>query len=138
MGFIAPHVNHSTEGPRFVPIVAAMLKFHDLSQPASSRRSFIQVGSLALGGLSLPQLLQAQSKANGLGRSLKDKSVVFLFMHGGPSQLETFDPKMTAPSEIRSATGETKTSLPGVTYGGTMTRLAKQAHRSVIVRSFAG
>ena len=114
-----------------------MLRFHDHSQPSTSRRSFLQVGSLALGGLSLPQLLQAQSKANGLGRSLKDKSVVFLFMHGGPSQIETFDPKMTAPSEIRSTTGEIPTSIPGITYGGTMTRLARQAHRSVVVRSFA-
>jgi hypothetical protein len=45
-------------------------------------------------------------------RLLKDKSVIFLFMHGGPSQFETFDPKMDAPSEIRSVTGEIKTKIP--------------------------
>lgn len=114
-----------------------MLTFRDFSRRSRGRRSFLQVGSLALGGLTLPQLLQAQSEANALGKSLKDKSVVFLFMHGGPSQTETFDPKMTAPSEIRSVTGEVKTSIPGVTYGGTFTGLAKQAHRCAIVRSFA-
>ena len=115
-----------------------MLNFQDLSQHSSTRRSFLQVGSLALGGgLALPQMLQAQAAANALGKSLKDKSVVFLFMHGGPSQLETFDPKMTAPSEIRSVTGEAETSLPGVTYGGTLTKLAQQAHRCAVVRSFS-
>ncbi|MFT4636773.1 MAG: hypothetical protein ACI8T1_000079 [Verrucomicrobiales bacterium] len=110
-----------------------MLNFID----PSTRRSFLRVGSMALGGLSLPQILSAQSVQNQLGGSLKDKSVVFLFMHGGPSQFETFDPKMGAPSEIRSATGEVKTSLPGVTFGGTLTKLAKQAHRCAIVRSFS-
>ena len=114
-----------------------MLQFHDPSQAGASRRNFLKVGSLALGGLSLPHLIQAKVQANALGQSLKDKSVVFLFMHGGPSQIETFDPKMSAPSEIRSVTGEIKTSLPGITYGGTLTKLAKQAHRSVVVRSFA-
>ena len=110
-----------------------MLSFHD----RSSRRSFLQVGSLALGGLSLPQLFEARAAANGLGKALKDKSVVFLFMHGGPSQIETFDPKMEAPSEIRSVTGEVPTSIPGLTYGGTMKRMAKLAHQCAVVRSFA-
>jgi hypothetical protein len=61
---------------------------------------------------------------------------VFLFMHGGPSQIETFDPKMTAPAGIRSATGEVATSIPGVTFGGTFDRLAALAHRLSVVRSF--
>lgn len=110
-----------------------MLSFEE----STTRRSFLRVGSLALGGLSLPQWLETQAAVNALGTSLKDKSVVFLFMHGGPSQTETFDPKMTAPSEIRSVTGEIKTSLPGVTYGSTMQGLARQAHRCAVVRSFA-
>ena len=57
-------------------------------------------------------------------------------MHGGPSQIETFDPKMTAPSGIRSVTGEVKTSLPGVTFGSTFQKLAKLADKFSIVRSF--
>jgi hypothetical protein len=61
---------------------------------------------------------------------------VFVFMHGGPSQVETFDPKMDMPSEIRSATGEVATRLPGVTFGGTFPRLAQVADKLSIVRSF--
>lgn len=105
-----------------------MLTIHD-------RRSFLRVGSLALGGLSLPHLLAA--KASAESRSLvKDRSVIFLFLHGGPAQTETFDPKMTAPSEFRSTTGEVATSLPGVTFGGTFPRLAALADKLAIVRSY--
>ena len=54
----------------------------------------------------------------------KAKRVIFLHQSGAPSQIELFDPKMTAPSEIRSMTGEVTTRLPGVTFGGTFPRLA--------------
>jgi len=100
-----------------------------------SRRSFLSIGSLLCGGLSLEQMCRAGAKA-GTGSLLRDRSVIFLFMHGGPSQFETFDPKMSAPMEIRSATGEVKTSLPGVTFGGTFEKLAPLADRMAIVRSF--
>jgi hypothetical protein len=99
-----------------------------------SRREFLRVGSLALGGLGLPQLLEA---GGSTGNSIRDKAVVFLFLRGGPPQHETFDPKMGAAAEIRSATGEVTTTLPGVTFGGTFPRLAKLADRLAIVRSFA-
>lgn len=107
-----------------------MIEFGD-----NSRRSFLRVGSLGLGGsaLSLPQFLAAKSIDPSV---VKDRSVVFLFMHGGPSQTETFDPKMDQPAGIRSATGEIPTSLPGVTFGSTFPKLAKWAHKLAIVRSF--
>jgi hypothetical protein len=57
-------------------------------------------------------------------------------MHGGPSQFETFDPKMTAPADIRSGTGETSTTLPGITFGSTFTKLAKLAKKMAVVRSY--
>ena len=72
------------------------------------------MGSLALGGVALPDLLRAQETVKNLGGVAKDRTVVFLFMHGGPSQTETFDPKMGAPSGIRSMTGEIP-RLPGIT-----------------------
>ena len=100
------------------------------------RRSFLRVGSLGLGGLSLSNLLAVKALAAGAGRVVRDKSVVFLFMHGGPSQTETFDPKMSAPAGVRSVTGEVKTSLPGVTYGATFEKLARLAHKVAVVRSF--
>lgn len=100
------------------------------------RREFLSIGSLALGGLTLPSLLA--SRAAGTASPLRrDKSVIFLFMHGGPTQTETWDPKMTAPSGVRSVTGEVQTSIPGVTFGATFEKLAKLAHRVSIVRSFA-
>jgi len=100
------------------------------------RRDFLRVGGLALGGLSLSGLLASRAAAAAEGRPVKDKSVIFLFMHGGPSQTETFDPKMSAPAGVRSATGELTTSIPGVTFGGTFQKLAPLAHQFSIVRSF--
>src|SRR5262249_54938682 len=99
-----------------------------------SRREFLRIGSLALGGLTLSNLL----KASETNRSMvKDKAVVLLFLQGGPSQIEMFDPKMSAPVEIRSITGEVQSALPGVTFGGTFRKLATMADRLAIVRSFA-
>jgi len=107
------------------------------------RREFLRAGSLGagslgLGGLSLSSLLQGQAMATehqGMV-GVKDTSVIFLFLHGGPSQTETFDPKMTAPVGIQSATGELQTTIPGVTFGSTFPRLAELADKFSIVRSF--
>lgn len=112
-----------------------MLSFFD-PQQRHGRRDFLRVGSLALGGLSLPGLLAARAAAAGRDLAVKNKSVIFLFMHGGPSQTETFDPKMTAPAGVRSATGEVETCIPGVTFGGTFQKLAPLADKFSIVRSF--
>jgi len=104
------------------------------TDPRLGRRDFLRVGSLALGGLSLPAFLRA---GDALGtRPLQDKSVVFLFLHGGPSQMETFDPHMSAPAEIRSVTGEIQTALPGITFGSSFPKLAARADKLAIVRSF--
>ena len=112
-----------------------MLNFND----PVSRRSFLSVGSLGLGGLSLSQLLASKALAgavSGQGGYVNDLSIVFLFMHGGPPQQETFDPKMTAPTGIRSTTDEIKTKIPGITFGGTMHQLAAMNDKFSIVRSF--
>ncbi|HEV3025767.1 MAG TPA: DUF1501 domain-containing protein [Pirellulales bacterium] len=105
-------------------------------QPRYPRREMLRIGGLALGGLSLPGWLATRAAAAAPSRLITGKSVVFLFMHGGPSQIETFDPKMTASSDVHSATGELATSLPGVTFGGTFPRLATMAHKLSVVRSF--
>ena len=99
-----------------------------------SRRTALRLG--ALGGLSLPWLLQQRAAASTEERCVKDTAVVLLTLNGGPSQFETFDPKMEAPKEIRSVTGEVQTTLPGVTFGGTFPRLAKLADKLAVVRSF--
>lgn len=100
------------------------------------RRDFLRVGALGLGGLALTDQLALEAALTAKGSVARDKSVIFLFMHGGPSQFETFDPKMDAPSEIRSVTGEIRTPLPGITFGSTFPKLARLADKFSIVRSF--
>ena len=116
-----------------------MLTFQDHFRQAGRwhRRQFLRAGVLALGGMTLEDQFAVRAAATGADSPLKDRSVIFLFMHGGPSQFETFDPKMDAPSHIRSTTGEIKTTLPGITFGSTFPRLARLAHKFSIVRSFA-
>jgi len=102
-----------------------------------NRRNFLRVGTLSLGGLALPGLLAARASAADRKEYVRDKSVVLLYLSGGASQIETFDPKMSAPDGFRSTTGEVKTTLPGVTFGGTFPRLATLADRISVVRSHA-
>ncbi len=100
-----------------------------------SRRDFLRVG--ALGGLTLPGLLADKALAAKAGLPVRDKAVVLLFLSGGPPHIEFFDPKMTAPVEFRSITGEVKTNIPGVTFGGTFPKLAKLTDKFSVVRSYA-
>src|SRR5580765_7668960 len=90
-----------------------------------TRREMLRVGSLGLGGLTLPWLLRARAAAAANGATVRNKSVVLLFCSGGPSHIETFDPKLTAPAEARSLTGEVATTVPGLTFGGTFPLLAQ-------------
>ncbi len=112
-----------------------------------SRREVLRVGTLSLGGLTLAQLLSAKSqlataeetqatRSGGFPAHVKDKAVVLLFLQGGPTHVETFDPKMTAPGEYRAMFGETSTRLPGVTFGHHFTRMARLADQLAVVRSF--
>ena len=102
----------------------------------ASRREFLKVGGLSLLGLGLPELLAARARAASEGRTVRDKSVVLLFLQGGPSHIEFFDPKMSAPREIRSTTGEIQTKTPGITFGSTFPQLAAMTDRFSIVRSY--
>src|SRR5438128_5151869 len=95
----------------------------------STRREFLQVGALTLGGLTLPQLLQARARAGEAGRSTRQTSVILLFLDGGAPQHETFDPKLDAPREYRSLFGAVQTNLPGVLLGSHFPRLARLADR---------
>lgn len=102
------------------------------------RRRFLQIqaglgATLGCGSWATSSPLLASSAPAPLFRDL---SVIFLFMHGGPSQYETFDPKMELPASMRSRTGEIPTSLPGITFGSTFQQLAKRAHLFNVIRSF--
>jgi hypothetical protein len=115
-----------------------MLTIYD-TDARFARRQILSVGGLALGGLSLSTLLAADSAGKARASSsglLTGKSVIFLFQQGGPSQFETFDPKMDAPAGIRTVTGVTQTSMPGVVFGETLPQLAQLAHQFTVVRSY--
>lgn len=107
----------------------------------ASRRDFLRVGSLALGGLSLPELLRSRAVAATASQAApkvaKDTSVVLLWLGGGPTHIETFDPKPSAPVEYRSVSGAIDTNVEGIQLGGHFTRLAQVADKMAFVRSFA-
>src|SRR5580704_135644 len=100
------------------------------------RREMLRVGAFGLAGLGAANWLSSPGRAASKGLPISNKSVILLFLHGGPSQIETFDPKMTAPVGIQSATGEIQTALPGITFGSSFPKLAQRADRFNIVRSF--
>ncbi len=112
-----------------------MLTIFDEQKPLN-RRAFLTIGGLGIGGLSLSSLLAGRAAAGETSSLTTGKSVIFLFMQGGPSQFETFDPKPEAPDGIRTVTGTIQTSLPGVIFGNSMPCLAKLANKLTIVRSF--
>jgi uncharacterized protein (DUF1501 family) len=100
-----------------------------------TRRDFVAAGLLGLGSLTLPQLLAAK-EAGGSKGYVRDKSIVLLFLGGGASHIETFNPNLDAPAPYASITGEVKTPIPGITLGGTFPQLAEHARRLTLVRSF--
>ena len=100
-----------------------------------SRTRILKIGGLAAGLNYLSPLPPNQALARD--RSfIRRKSVVLLFLQGGPPQVETFDPKMQAPANIRSGTGDVQTALPGIAFGGTFPKLARRAGKLAVVRSF--
>ena len=102
-----------------------------------SRRDALKVGALGATGLMLPDLLRARANAAAAGSPTKGTSVVWLWLGGGPTHVETFDPKMSATAEYRSVTGAVKTVLPGVEIGGNFEKMAGLADKLAFVRSFA-
>ena len=68
----------------------------------STRRDFLRVGALGVGGLLLPDLLRVRAATKAAGQPTRNTSVIWLWLGGGPTQVETFDPKMSAPAEYRS------------------------------------
>src|SRR5438132_10954137 len=94
-----------------------------------TRRDFLKVGALGMSAFLLPDLLRARAAAKASGQVTKNTSVVWLWLGGGPTHVETFDPKMSAPAEYRSVVGAAKTSLPGVEIGGVFPKMAASADK---------
>ena len=100
-----------------------------------SRRSFLQIGSLAVGGLSLPQLLQADQQ-RGSGRS--HKAVIMVYLSGGLAHQDSFDLKPLAPAEIRGEFSPIPSAVPGLDVCELLPKLASVMDRCAVIRSVVG
>jgi len=102
-----------------------------------ARRDFLQLGFGAVGGLTFTQIQQLRAEAAvARGKISPDQiNCILIWLDGGPSHYETFDPKPDAPQEIRGQFKSIKTSVPGVHFSEVMPNLAKTAHKLTIVRS---
>ncbi len=101
-----------------------------------SRRSFLQVGGLFLGGLTLPRLLQANPLSNA--SSARHRGVIMIYLPGGPPHQDMYDLKPDAPAEVRGEFDPIATSVPGIEICELMPRLAQRMHRFSIIRSLVG
>jgi hypothetical protein len=106
-----------------------------------SRRRAIEIGALGAFGLSLPSLLRSEARAaNGSGEKVdhaSNRSVILIWQHGGPSQLDTFDMKPLAPAEVRGPYQSINSSLPGLDVGELCVEQAKVMDKCSIIRSFS-
>jgi hypothetical protein len=97
-----------------------------------TRRTAIKAGFLGLMGLSLPDLLRVRAQQS---TAAKDTSVILLWLDGGPSQLETYDPKPEAPIEYRGPFKAIDTNVPGIRISETLPNHVRHADKMVLIRS---
>lgn len=97
------------------------------------RRRFIEIGGVSLLGLALPDLLRAEAT---LGTKKTNRSVILIWQHGGPSQLDTFDMKPNAPAEVRGPWSSIPSSLDGMPVCELLPYQAKILHHCTVIRSF--
>jgi len=100
-----------------------------------SRRTFLKVGSLALGGLSLPALLRQRALAREGGKDTPRRSVILLWLAGGPSHIDMYDLKPSAPVEVRGEFKPIRTNVTGIQIGEHLPRQARIMDRLAILRS---
>jgi hypothetical protein len=100
-----------------------------------SRRELLRIGGSGLLGLSLTDAYRAEASAPRARRRGAEKSCILIYLAGGPSQLETFDPKPDAPARVRGPWGSIPTRVPGTRFGELLPVLAQQADRFALLRS---
>ena len=103
-----------------------------------SRRNFLRIGALGLGGLALPQVLQAEAEAGVRSASRQHKAVIMIFLPGGPSHQDMFDLKQDAPAEVRGEFKPINTNVPGIQICEHLPRLAQLADKYTVIRSMVG
>lgn len=102
-----------------------------------SRRSFLRVGALGVGGFGLPELLRAEAHARG-GRAGRHRSVIMVYLSGGLAHQDTFDLKPEAPEGIRGEFKPIATRVPGVQFGELLPMLSSSADKLAVMRSVVG
>lgn len=108
----------------------------DLSTHEIQRRRLLQTGTLLSFALSLPELLKQRAKANDApDNQARSKSCILLWMDGGPSHLETFDPKSEAPSEVRGPFQSIDSNVPGIRLSEHLALTASACDKLAIIRS---
>lgn len=100
-----------------------------------TRRQLLQAGGAGLLGLNLPKLLAAEAARPG--REARAKSVIFMFLFGGPSQLETFDLKPDAPAEIRGPFRPIASRTPGLLIGEHLPRCANVSDKFAVIKTMS-
>ncbi len=100
-----------------------------------SRRGFLQIGALGAGGLCLPQLLRAEAKS---GTRASNKSVIFIYLVGGPPHQDMFDLKPDAPAEIAGPWRPIPTAVTGIKIGEAFPKIAKRMDKFAVIRSLVG
>ena len=93
-----------------------------------SRRQFLSIGGLALGGLALPQFLRAEGNT---GVNAHGKGIIMIYLPGGPPHLDMWDPKPTAPAEIRGEFEPIATKVSGLEISEMFPRMASMADSTV-------
>ncbi len=100
------------------------------------RREFLKAGFLGLGGLSLADFLRLRAHAaTPVKPTIPGKAVIFIEMTGGPSHIETYDPKPEAPPEYRGPFAATPTNVRGVYFSEAMAEQAKVMDKMAVIRS---
>src|SRR5205085_3022458 len=99
-----------------------------------SRRSFLQTGALALGGLTLPNFLRLRAEG-AVSQAKREKSVIMICLGGGPSHIDMYDMKPNAPSDIRGEFRPIKTNVSGIEICEMLPLQAKLADKFSILRT---
>ena len=103
-----------------------------------SRRGFLKVGGLSLGGASLPQILSAESSSSSNAGGLGHKAVIMIFLAGGPPHQDMWDIKRNAPSNIRGEFNSMKTNVPGIEICELFPKIASMADKFTFINSIVG
>lgn len=105
------------------------------AENATPRREFLRVGLAGFAGVGLADCLRLRAEAAPAAPPRERTALILVWLHGGPTHLETYDPKPDAPAEFRGPFGAIPTQVPGVYFSELLPRHAALADKFTILRS---